>query len=416
MAAQQSLRRLPNAGARLEPQSILESTAYQHGNEQYEYQTQVSNHQTPNIQPCTTISTSEQYDLAKVIGLFYAEGLRSASVILPGEIAHVHYPCAPGCTADVLVTSNGSVVAWGMNEKDVLDKIVPMIKDAEIGSYSEPESEDMDYIEEIFEPEQHSVSSSLNDSHNLDERHDTQELILENGQQVPEQNVFLNNHENSISEESHRVEQDHQHVVDEDEPVSISDITNSHSACSSMDGDVIIIRGSTYIERLLAKAAFSSGLARSTKLANLEGILDEHINTTKKYIDNLASGRELGIRGKTVLRLTGQLLRIRGQLNLYSELIETPDLYWSEPDLESLYSLISRKLDVSPRIAILNKKLDYASESLSTLRSHISEENGVRLEWMIIILIMVEVAFEITHFVEKYYGKSEKLEKSDKSE
>lgn len=81
------------------------------------------------------------------------------------------------------------------------------------------------------------------------------------------------------------------------------------------------------------------------------------------------------------------------------------DLYWEEPELEQLYSLISRKLDVATRIAILNKKLDYASESINVLKSHLSEEQGVRLEWMIIILIMVEVGFEIFHFVEHWYEK-----------
>lgn len=301
--------------------------------------------------PCTTISKSEKYDLAIAIDQLYQQGLRSASIILPGEVAHVYYPYAPGHHADVLIISSGCVVAWGMTESEVQEKILPLLAPAEIGPYPEPESEDMDYIEE--KPVENKT-----------------ETIKE-----------TKNHEENGTEK-------------EDEPLH-----------STMVGDVIVIRGVTYTQRLLAKAAFSSGLARSTKLANLENLLDKHINTTKKYIDNLANGRRLGIRGKTVLMLTGKLLRIRGQLNLYSELIETPDLYWSEPELESLYVLISRKLDVAPRIAILNKKLDYASESLSTLKSHISEEQSVRLEWMIVILIMVEVCFETSHFVEKYHEK-----------
>ncbi|KAF5100580.1 hypothetical protein D0Z00_001199 [Geotrichum galactomycetum] len=173
---------------------------------------------------------------------------------------------------------------------------------------------------------------------------------------------------------------------------------------STMVGDVMVVSDNIK-DPILVKAAFSSGLARSTKLATLENRFEAHLSTTKDLIDNLAAGRELGIRGTKLLQLTGELLSLRGQLNLHSELIETPDLYWEEPELEQLYSLISRKLDVATRIAILNKKLDYASESINVLKSHLSEEQGVRLEWMIIILIMVEVGFEIFHFVEHWYEK-----------
>lgn len=306
-------------------------------------------------QPCTTVSTCEKYDLAKVIELLYDQGLRSARILLPAEIAHLQYPFAAGKHADVLVLSNGTVAAWGMTEVEALEQIVPVLKGAELRSYKKPESEDMDFIETVQAASRVEVASELEGGE---------------GQQL------------ELAE------------------ILVSDIPKS-----TMRGDVIIISGSTDTERLLAKAAFSSGLARSTKLAALENSLDNHIESTKTFIDNLASGRELGIQGTKVLRLTGQLLQIRGQLNLYSELIETPDLYWEEPVLESLYTLISRKLDVAPRISILNKKLDYASESINILKSHLSEEHGIRLEWMIIILIMVEVGFEIFHFIEHYYDK-----------
>jgi uncharacterized Rmd1/YagE family protein len=169
-----------------------------------------------------------------------------------------------------------------------------------------------------------------------------------------------------------------------------------------MIGDVIYIRGETNELRLLDKAAFSSGLARNTKLAALEISLENYISSIKVIGDTLASGGKFTLRGKDVLRITGKLLQIRGQLNLYSELIETPDLYWSEPELESLYTLISRKMDIAPRISILNTKLDYASDIVSILKSQISEEQSTRLEWAIIILIMIEVIIEFIHFAEKY--------------
>lgn len=291
------------------------------------------------LQPCTTMSTCEQYNLAKVIEILHDElGLRTAAVLIPDEIAHVSFPHSrPSAeAADVLILgSSGSVVGWGMTEAEMRELVVERLRRAEVGSYGADaiESEDMDFV-----------------------------------------------------------------------TATVGDASGVDAERSTMVGDVMVVSDNIK-DPILVKAAFSSGLARSTKLATLENRLEALLAATKVLIDNLAAGRELGIRGTKVLQLTGQFLSLRGQLNLHSELIETPDLYWEEPELEQLYSLISRKLDVATRIAILNKKLDYASESINVLKSHLSEEQGVRLEWMIIILIMVEVGFEIFHFVEHWYEK-----------
>lgn len=51
---------------------------------------------------------------------------------------------------------------------------------------------------------------------------------------------------------------------------------------------------------------------------------------------------------------------------------------------------------------MLNEKMDYAQEIASVLRQQLSERHGVRLEWIIIILIAVEVVFAIEREIEKY--------------
>jgi uncharacterized Rmd1/YagE family protein len=316
-----------------------------------------NNEHHPPLKTCTTASTCEQYDLGLVVDQFYSQGLRSATILLPGEMAHVRYPYGAGRSADVLVLANGTVVAWGMTETEVSGHILSLLKPAEIRPYKSAETEDMDYV---------------------DEMEDVEDIIV--------------------------LEQTSPDTIPERLDKRSHDGSESHSGePSGMVGDVIYIRGENVSLRLLDKAAFSSGLARNTKLAALEISLDNYIQSIKELSDKLATGRKIGLHGKGVLKITGQLLQIRGQLNLYSELIETPDLYWSEPELESLYSLISRKLDVAPRIAILNKKLDYASELVAILKTHISEEKSIRLEWMIIILITVEVCFEIVHLADKYW-------------
>ncbi|CUM67709.1 uncharacterized protein PRCAT00005412001 [Priceomyces carsonii] len=171
-------------------------------------------------------------------------------------------------------------------------------------------------------------------------------------------------------------------------------------------GEIIVIQGSDKSKRLLDKTAFAIGLSRSTRLSVLEDALEHHLLLTRKNSENLSKGVKISGSESTFLRLTGRLFLLRGKLNLYSELIETPDVYWTEPTLERIYESVSRVLDINPRISILNRKLDYATEEQRALLGVLSEKKGARLEWIIIILIMVEVGFESFHFYERYGGKN----------
>ena len=185
-------------------------------------------------------------------------------------------------------------------------------------------------------------------------------------------------------------------------------------------------------DTILAKIAFSSGLARSTKLAVLERLTESYISSTRdiptimsrgtplphllsrphllrRLAEVLGLGSRLPFSRPFILRKTGELLSIRAQLNLYSELTDSlPDLFWdSRPSLslENYYDNMGKALDVGVRIRVLNEKLGYASEIAEVLRETLRERHDVRLEWIIILLIAVEVAFEMGRWVGEWREK-----------
>ncbi|KAL2831071.1 hypothetical protein BDW59DRAFT_140335 [Aspergillus cavernicola] len=181
---------------------------------------------------------------------------------------------------------------------------------------------------------------------------------------------------------------------------------------SSIQGDTIILgtkpSGIVYesqssahrsVDTVLTKVAFSSGLARSTKLAVLETLLSGYFESTRTIPTLLSQGSRLPYTRDFILRKTGQLLSVRAQLNLYSELTDSlPDIFWDsrhELGLEGYYEQVGRALDVGIRIKLLNEKMDYAQDIASVLRERLSETHGLRLEWIIILLIAVEVGFEV---------------------
>ncbi|KAK5135137.1 hypothetical protein LTR08_005523 [Meristemomyces frigidus] len=149
----------------------------------------------------------------------------------------------------------------------------------------------------------------------------------------------------------------------------------------------------------LAKIAISSALARSTKLAVLENMLNAYFATTRTIPTTLSTGSRLPFSRAFILQKTGELLSLRAQLNLYSELTDSlPDLFWDyriEMGLESYYEQVGRALDVGVRIKVLNERMDYASEIAAVLRERLSEKHSTELEWLIIGLISIEVGFEI---------------------
>lgn len=196
----------------------------------------------------------------------------------------------------------------------------------------------------------------------------------------------------------------HEHESEEMDYVEIEESALDEEG-SFMQGDVLIIQGRSAEKKHLEMAAFAMGLSRSTRLSVLEESLEEYIQITRENSEILSGGLKLTSKEADVLRLTGNLFLLRGKLNLYSELIETPDLYWTEPTLEKIYESVSRRLDIQPRISIMNRKLDYVTEEQRALLSVLNEKKGTRLEWIIIILIMVEVGFETVHFIEKYWDR-----------
>ena len=51
---------------------------------------------------------------------------------------------------------------------------------------------------------------------------------------------------------------------------------------------------------------------------------------------------------------------------------------------------------------VMNEKLNHCVELADMLTTNLADQHHVRLEWMIIALIMVEVGFEVIHFLERY--------------
>jgi len=165
-------------------------------------------------------------------------------------------------------------------------------------------------------------------------------------------------------------------------------------------GDVHLFKHADEKTSALEKYAFSNAMALSVKLAIWEAALDEFVGSLRNIPEDLQRGLKPNLSRKQVLQKLGELLSLRHQINLYSDLLMTPDFYWDREDLELLYNTTCNYLDIGRRTKVTNEKLNLCAEMVEILRSHLGERHSLRLEWAIIALIAIEVIFEIGHWIE----------------
>ncbi|WVQ67739.1 uncharacterized protein L199_005944 [Kwoniella botswanensis] len=147
---------------------------------------------------------------------------------------------------------------------------------------------------------------------------------------------------------------------------------------------------------LLARYTLSLSLSRSSALSVLEDRLDNHIAAVSILPRALQKTGRQPLDRKEVIRKMGELMTLRMNVNTSGGgLDDTPEFYWSEPELESYFDSIASEFEIKERIDAFNKKLDYAQEVQSTLRALLTESSAHRMEIIIILLITVEVVIAL---------------------
>jgi uncharacterized Rmd1/YagE family protein len=154
---------------------------------------------------------------------------------------------------------------------------------------------------------------------------------------------------------------------------------------------------------VLTKLAFSHGLAQSVKLAVFEKVVERRIEQSRYAPESLAKYGRIGMTRKQLAMMIGQIVLDRNSINFHTDILDTPEFFWEHSDLEPLYRLIAQDLDIVARVNVLNKRLDILKELFEILSNEIENRHSSTLEWIVIILISMEVvvtfAKEIFHLI-----------------
>ncbi|CDJ42927.1 uncharacterized ACR, YagE family COG1723 domain-containing protein, putative [Eimeria tenella] len=141
--------------------------------------------------------------------------------------------------------------------------------------------------------------------------------------------------------------------------------------------------------------AYSYAFAQSVKLAFFETLVDADIERTKMIPESLARTGNIQSTREDIGRRIGELFVNRFYINLHTDILDTPDIFWDNDDFADHYDHCRRYLEIPKRVEILNQRLDIIKDLYDMLNNELTIQHGYKLEWIVIYLICIEVLIEV---------------------
>jgi len=177
----------------------------------------------------------------------------------------------------------------------------------------------------------------------------------------------------------------------DDEQADGHDPDEDAAGMSAIRQDQIILTTSNPLERL----AHSYALAQSVRLSVFENAVDRSIANTRSIPETMAESGEVNLDAKDLSKQMGALLMLRCDVNLHTDILDTPEIFWDEERFEPHYIACRSYLDVDKRVDILNQRLGVLKDLYDLLQNGLNVKHGNKLEVIIIVLILLEVLLEL---------------------
>ena len=155
-----------------------------------------------------------------------------------------------------------------------------------------------------------------------------------------------------------------------------------------VDADGVLVLHDLSLTRLQVVAQI---LAKSAVLSHYEHQVAEAFQHIEPLAETLREARAGATRGRELLRRLGDVMLTQTRMVGRFELTEKPEITWERPDLDRLYERLGVEYELAERDAVLARKLEVISSSAQTLLELDQNRRALRVEWYIVILILVEI-------------------------
>lgn len=123
------------------------------------------------------------------------------------------------------------------------------------------------------------------------------------------------------------------------------------------------------------------------------------LETTKFHTNLLETKGKLGLPAKKMKKHIGRTLNLKNEIaaNLY--IFDSPLVTWDNEYLHMLNIELKKTFELMPRYQTLKEEINIIKENLELFKDIMQHSESEKLEWIIIILILVEV---VNLFAEKF--------------
>jgi uncharacterized Rmd1/YagE family protein len=142
------------------------------------------------------------------------------------------------------------------------------------------------------------------------------------------------------------------------------------------------------IQRLQAVAGV---LAKSVVLAYYEKAVGSTFDQVEPLAEQLKRRGRGGAGNKVLLQRIGEILSIQSKMVGRVEVSDKPELLWEYPALERLYQRMEEEYEIKERHIALERKLQLISRATETILDLLQYNRSLRVEWYIVILIVIEI-------------------------
>ncbi len=132
-------------------------------------------------------------------------------------------------------------------------------------------------------------------------------------------------------------------------------------------------------------------LAKSVLLDSYERYIAGVFDRVEPLAERLQHRARLPRRERSLLHYLGDILQIQQRLVGRAEIGEKPEVLWDHPEQERIWRRLESEFEISERQAGLDRKLEVIGNTAETLLGLLQDRHTLRVEWYIVILILVEI-------------------------
>lgn len=131
--------------------------------------------------------------------------------------------------------------------------------------------------------------------------------------------------------------------------------------------------------------------SQSVALDQYSEITEQLLSETKIHTSFLEKKGRLRISGIRLKQFIGKVLNIKNQISENLYIFDEPDSTWENEQLNRLNLELKNTFDLKIRYRNIHERIEIIKENLDLFKDILDHRESSRLEWVIIILILVEV-------------------------